>query len=140
MGGIDCDPASTEIANRVVGATTFYTAKQDGLTQPWGKRVWMNPPYAQPLIGQFATALVTKLNEGEVSEAVALVNNATDTAWFQELLKSAAIVCFVCGRVKFLDPDGNPGAPLQGQAVLYFGEKWKRFVKAFAQFGQVLRK
>ena len=24
------------------------------------------------------------------------------------------------GRVKFLDPAGNPGAPLQGQAIVYF--------------------
>ena len=38
MGQIDCDPASSAIANRAVGATTFFSKDQDGLSQLWHGR------------------------------------------------------------------------------------------------------
>lgn len=138
MGSIDCDPASSKVANKTVGAGVFFDAKQDGLKQEWNGNIWMNPPYAQPLISKFATAVVEKFNGGEIKQACVLVNNATETGWFQGMLASASAVCFVKGRVKFLDPQGNPGAPLQGQAVIYLGKKAVHFSTAFQTFGPVL--
>ena len=141
MGSIDVDPASSPVANRVVGATAFFTAEQNGLTKTWRGNVWMNPPYASPLIGQFADAVSEKYDAKEIKRACVLVNNATETAWFQRMVDSAAAVCFIRTRVKFLDPDGNAsGAPLQGQAVIYLGENPARFARAFAEIGPVLFK
>jgi len=138
MGGIDCDPASTEIANRTVKAAKFYTADDDGRNKEWAAKVWMNPPYAQPLISEFSVALTTRLQSGQVKEACVLVNNATETNWFQLLMEKATAVAFIKGRVRFLDPEGNPGAPLQGQCLLYFGEKIKDFYQQFERFGIIL--
>jgi len=138
MGGIDCDPASSEIANRTVRATRYYTKEDDGLKLPWGRRVWLNPPYARSLVTKFSKAMIEKFEKGEVGETCILVNNATETRWFQDLLSVATCVCFVRRRVRILDPDGNPGAPLQGQAVIYLGPKAVRFSEAFAAFGPVL--
>lgn len=140
MGAIDCDPASTDIANKVVKAKAFYSESEDGLKQKWGKRVWMNPPYAQPAIANFAEAVSSKYESGEVEQACILVNNATETKWFQRMLSVASAVCFVAGRVRFLDPQGNPGAPLQGQAVLYLGARGIAFKNAFSRLGEVLWK
>jgi len=140
MGGIDCDPASCEFANRTVKADVFYTKEDDGLLQPWSERVWINPPYAQPLISQFAVALVSKVKTGEVKAACVLVNNATETEFFQHMLSVAYAVCFPKGRIQFLDTDGEAtGSPLQGQAILYFGDDLDSFAQAFEKFGPILR-
>lgn len=139
MGGIDLDPASSEIANKVVKADHYLTAEQDGLKFDWSGRVWMNPPYSSELIGKFAEKLVTHFELGDIDEAIVLVNNATETAWFQRMLESIKAICFVKKRVRFIDMQGNPsGAPLQGQAILYFGNNINGFADVFGQFGKVL--
>lgn len=50
LGGIDLDPASSERANHVVGASTFYDKQQNGFMREWRdnfvgpSRVFLNPP------------------------------------------------------------------------------------------------
>ena len=134
MGGIDLDPASSPTANDNVGAATFYTAQDNGLIQPWNGRLWMNPPYAQPLIGQFAERMAEQYRAGNVKAAIVLVNNGTETQWFQTLAAVASAVCFPKGRIKFWHPD-KVAVPLQGQAFLYIGDEPEVFDAEFAQFG-----
>ena len=139
MGDIDTDPATSAVANQTVRAKTFFTADDNGLAQEWSGRVWMNPPYAQPLISDFAEAVASKFEAGEIDQACVLVNNGTETAWFQRMVSAASAVCFPKSRIKFLDPDGNPsGAPLQGQAVIYMGCNVESFADVFCKKGVVL--
>lgn len=139
MGSIDTDPASSELANRTVKAATYFDEAANGLKQEWRGNVWMNPPYKQPAIGDFCDAVVEKYGSGECEQACVLVNNGTETAWFQTLLSEASAVCFPRTRVRFLDTEGNPsGAPLQGQAVVYLGSFVEAFAARFAEFGKVL--
>jgi len=133
MGSIDLDPASSEIANRTVQATTFYTKEINGLIQPWFGNVWLNPPYSKELIGKFAMAV--KVKRMEYDQALILVNNATETRWFQSMATFANAICYVEKRIRFLDMTGKPGSPLQGQVILYVGLHTTRFIDIFSQFG-----
>ena len=80
MGTIDLDPCSTAVANEVVKAARFFSAADNGLTQPWSGCVWMNPPYAQPLITEFLGKLVAEVDTQRVTQAVVIVGNRTERA------------------------------------------------------------
>lgn len=138
MGSIDTDPATSEIANQAVRARVWFTADDDGRAQKWAGNVWMNPPYAQPLIADFCKAVAAKAEAGEIDQACVLVNNGTETAWFQRLMSVSSAVLFPKSRVRFVRPQGNPGAPLQGQALAYIGSRWREFRSEFSQDGIVL--
>lgn len=138
MGAIDLDPASSRAANLTVGATNYYSVADSGLTKEWSGRVWMNPPYASDLVGKFTAKLTQHYLKDDVQEALVLVNNATDTSWFQDMAQHANAICLLRGRVRFLGPDGQTGAPLQGQVVLYFGANKEGFERGFEQFGLVV--
>jgi hypothetical protein len=134
LGEIDLDPASNPIANEVVRAATYYTAEDSGLDKNWQGTVWMNPPYESGLIGQFAEKLCDSHAGGNVTSAIVLVNNATETRWFQSIADQASAACFPKGRVKFWHPR-KVAVPLQGQAILYLGPNADEFARAFSQFG-----
>ncbi|GHV12195.1 hypothetical protein FACS1894219_04650 [Clostridia bacterium] len=137
LGTIDLDPASSDLANETVKAARYYTLEDSGLAKDWSGRVWMNPPYSSELIPLFAEKLARHYRDGEVTGAVVLVNNATETAWFNDLVSVSSAVIFPKTRVKFHMPDGKTGSPLQGQAVLYLGDKPNAFLFAFQSFGWV---
>jgi hypothetical protein len=99
----------------------------------------MNPPYATPLISQFTQAFAEKFKSGEIKEGCVLVNNATETVWFQTVLAVSSACCFIKSRIRFVDPQGKQGdAPLQGQVILYFGKNAKEFKKVFEDRGITL--
>lgn len=138
LGEIDLDPASCKEANKYVLANDFYSAKDDGLSKEWKGRVWMNPPYASDLVGRFTSKLTHHYLKDDIQEAIVLVNNATETSWFQDMAKHAAAISLISPRIKFLSPDGTTGAPLQGQVILYFGANRQAFQQAFEEFGLVV--
>ena len=87
-------------------------------------------------VSQFAAKLVQDYAAGRVEQACVLVNNATETAWFQGIAATASAVCFPRHRVKFWHPS-KEASPLQGQAVLYLGNLVAEFRAEFARFGFV---
>lgn len=138
LGAIDLDPASTEAANAVVRARQFYSLDDDGLSQEWCGRVWMNPPYVNALVTRFTQKLADSVHAGTVTAAVVLVNNCTDTEWRHALSAIVPAMCFTRGRVRFWRADGRvTDAPLQGQAILYVGDHVDRFRDTFKHFGKI---
>jgi|DEB0MinimDraft_10_1074344.scaffolds.fasta_scaffold33634_2 phage N-6-adenine-methyltransferase len=134
LGTIDLDPASNPTANEIVKAKTFYTAEDSGLEKEWVGNVWMNPPYESRLIGSFIDKLLVHYVKEQIPQAIVLVNNATETQWFQLIAEAARASCFPKGRVKFWHPR-KEAVPLQGQSILYLGQNKERFIQNFHQFG-----
>jgi len=135
MGRIDLDPASSAMANETVGALKYHTIEDDGLTHAWLGKIWMNPPYSSDKIEAFCTKLVSHVNDCLVEEAIVLVNNATETQWFQSLIDVSSAAVFPSKRIRFVTPDGAHGSPLQGQAIIYIGNNVAAFLKEFLSFG-----
>lgn len=137
MGEIDLDPASCELAQEVVGAGLYWTKRQDGCRTAWWGRVWLNPPYSAP--GAFVEKLIEEYTHGNVKQAVVLLNNSTETRWFQRLLMRFP-VCFFNQRLAFWRHDHAEVGARQGQAVFYLGSEVDRFVSEFGKFGIVVRR
>lgn len=137
LGEIDLDPASSELANGVVGASQYFTRDDDGLAQEWHGRVWLNPPYGGAQAA-FTDHLLAEYQRGHVTAAVLLVNaHATDTDWFQPLWDH--ILCFTNHRINFISPSGEAeGGSTHGNVFIYLGEDWPAFAREFADFGAVV--
>jgi len=140
LGEIDLDPASSAAANEHVGANRYFDAEGDGLDpeRKWRGHVWMNPPY-DSACAAFIERLVSEFEAGNVTEAIVLVNNSTDSQWGQRLLSAAGAICFPSGRISFVDGAGGPSkSPLQGQMFCYLGKRIAAFRNAFGPKGVVL--
>jgi phage N-6-adenine-methyltransferase len=139
LGVIDLDPASSALAQETVRATRYFTKEDDGLGQEWHGRVWLNPPYNQPVIEQFIDKLVEETVAGRTTQAILLTHNSSDTAWFHKAAISAAAFCFTRGRIAFVDTEGERDAPKQGQMFFYFGKKIQPFKAEFSDVGTIVK-
>jgi hypothetical protein len=137
MGGIDLDPASNALAQKTVGAGEWHDESENGLLQEWSGAVFLNPPYAFPTIGHFIDKLCVEVEAGNVSQAILLTNNNTDTKWWHRAARLASAVCFTEGRINFYKADGSVTQPTNGQTFFYFGADPASFDKAFSDFGLI---
>ena len=139
LGEIDLDPATSEYAQSTIRAKTFFTKDDNGLEREWHGRVWLNPPYAQPLITHFVAKMIQEYGSGRATAAIMLTHNYSDAAWFQDAGSVANAVCFTRGRIRFYQPDGAIAQPTQGQTFFYFGDNVRLFTERFAEIGLVMR-
>jgi len=120
LGNFDLDPASSEEAFRLnSSAKEIYTARDNGLIQPWNGRIWLNPPYSNPLVQQFL------LKMAEHNRGIALVFSKIEAKWFHDIvLDNATAVKFLYNRIQFFKPDGTKGMqPRNGSMLVAYGEE-----------------
>lgn len=139
MGSINCDPASSTLAQKCVDATVYYTIQENGLTKPWRGTVWLNPPYAASVIRPFVEKLIGHLDSGAVSQAIMLTHCNSDTRWYHDAWQHCAAFCQTRGRVRFYDASGKANSPTHGHVFLYFGQRPSKFKKVFTKFGAISR-
>lgn len=128
--GIRLDPCTTP--DNPCRAKSFFTERNNGLSQEWGGRsVYLNPPYGRG-IGEWTEKLVREYKRGFVDEAIALLPARTDTKWWNGLAEYP--VCLVAGRLKFNDCEGSAPFP---SALVYLGDNWQEFRDAFGDIGLI---
>lgn len=132
LGHIDMDPASNDIAQETVLATTYHTQYSNGLLYPWDGQVWCNPPYDAKNIKAFTKKFAEEYENGNMQEGIILTNSGTDTLWNQNIAKY--LQAYTIGRISFLQPDGTEkGKGGRGQVFTYVGNNREKFIKVFKQ-------
>jgi len=87
------------------------------------------------------TRFMDEFARGAFDEGVVLVNNSTETKWFQRALGEASAVCFTNHRIAFWNTDGKAvSGNTRGQAFFYFSRTpdMKRFHEAFGEMGAIV--
>lgn len=137
MGSIDIDPASNDEAQLTIKAGKYFTLETNGLTQAWAGNVWLNPPYSGQEIRQFIEKLQAETLNGNITQAVVLTNNNTDTQWFSMLYSLCKCVCFTKGRINFYR-GSETSSPTNGQCFFYIGTDVKEFANEFSSHGLIM--
>lgn len=133
LGEFDLDPCSFKghpwpIARRC------YTERENGLTQRWFGRVWLNPPF-----GQRATAWMERM--ALHGNGIALIAARTETRMFFEWVWDwADAILFMRGRPHFCYANGTPapfnsGAPI---VLIAYGERNGRTLESSGIAGRLL--
>lgn len=96
----------------------YFTQDDDGLSQTWSGRCWMNPPYGRE-IGAWMQKAWESSRAG--ATVVCLVPARTDTAWWHNYAAKADEVHFLRGRLKF--GGSSDSAPFPS-AIVVFRPPW----------------
>lgn len=161
LGGFDLDPASSPTANRQVQAARIFTTEEDGLSQMWVGKVWLNWPFGKPenacVSGctkeicrkrgyhlnrrkpgnaDWVNKLVSEYQAGRVVAALCICFAATSEGWFRPLLRQPQ--CFLYGRTNFILPDGGVlRGVTKGSCITFFGPDTARFAECFRHLGEI---
>jgi len=143
LGKIDLDPFTSAKANEIVQAKRFFSIENSAFTHEWdvvkNGRVFMNPPYSSGLCSLAINRFIDQYLHHKFSEGIVLVNNATDTRWFNLLVQNCDAICFTHHRISFWNADQKHiSGNTRGQAFFYFGPSLERFKNSFAKHGFIV--
>ncbi|WP_196596051.1 DNA N-6-adenine-methyltransferase [Pectinatus frisingensis] len=92
----------------------YFTPEQDGLSQKWQGKCWMNPPYGRQIGTWIQKAYESALGGATV---VCLLPARTDTRWFHNFCMKSSDIRFIKGRLKFSNSK-NP-APFPNMVIVF---------------------
>jgi hypothetical protein len=128
-GAPDLDPCSPVDPPHIAG--TRFTAEDDGLSQPWTGRVYVNPPFGD--LDAWSAKCAAEAKEG--AEIVLLLPARTDTRYWHAHVSTAKAICFLRGRLKFVGASASCPFPT---ALVYWGPRPWLFHRVFAARGMVV--
>ena len=111
LGEFDLDPcAHTDMPWQ--HAKKQYTIEDDGLSQEWEGRVWLNPPFNRYQISQWMAKMAEHKN------GIMFLSAALETERFRKYVWGKAVgICFMNHRPVFRLPNGEKPKNNSGQTV-----------------------
>ena len=121
----DLDPASPPGGIPHIPVANYYTQKEDGLSQDWFGRIWMNPPFkgVKPWVEKFV----------EHNNGVALLG-VSKSKWFQTLWNGPASIIWMPRDLKFIDPKGSDGSIWMPCVMIALGDD---NIEALSRLGKI---
>lgn len=114
FGVFDLDPATSN--QNPMEAESFYTEREDGLTQKWnGSNVYVNPPYGR-ILNRWVSKAIMEFECGRSKRIVMLLPSRTCTRWFHWIYERGFEIRFIKGRLKY--NDGKTPAPFPSIIVI----------------------
>ena len=111
-GGFTLDPCATKENAK---CAQFFTREQDGLSQPWTGKVFVNPPYGRD-IGRWVKKAWEESLKGAL--VVLLLPARVDTRWWHDYVRKGHVY-FLRGRLKFGGARNSAPFP---SAIVTFGK------------------
>ena len=99
-GKFDLDPCASRQTRLRKHARRYLTEDDDGLSQPWHGRVYINPPYGPPL-SQWTAKAVDEVASGRAELVIGLVPARTDTRWWHTSIAGLSDIWLLRGRLAF---------------------------------------
>ena len=121
----DLDPCSPPLERYKTRAKNHYILPdKDGLINDWFGVVWLNPPF-----GRGIEKWVDKMynhNQGVLLTHVTALPNK----WFHQYFDKYRSICFVKGRINFINGLGqSAGSAAHGQMLIGFGDIGKEIIE-----------
>jgi phage N-6-adenine-methyltransferase len=116
FGGSTLDPCAT---SENAKCPRYFRREDDGLTQPWTGKVFMNPPYGRE-IGKWVRKAWQESLKGTL--VVCLLPARVDTRWWHEYAKKGHVY-FLQGRLRFGSAQHSAPFP---SAIVTFGKFFSR--------------
>lgn len=113
IGGFDLDVCANQENAK---CQKFFSKEDDGLSQEWNGKCWMNPPYGKE-IGRWMKKAYESSQQG--ATVVCLVPSRTDTKWWHDYAMKGKIT-FIKGRLKF--GNSKNSAPFPSAVVVFEGQ------------------
>ena len=123
----DTDPASPVGGIPWIPVRRYYTLIDDGLSQEWLGRVWLNPPFSKP------TPWVNRFLDHQ--NGVILVPLAK-SKWLNDLFDKADCMALLPANMKFTTKRDSPGSIFLGCALFAIGAENKEALQN-GNFGRV---
>lgn len=116
----DLDPCATKSTAK---APKYYTIDDNGLKKKWLGRVFVNPPFSNPL--PWVRKAARQVEKGNADVVVMLLPCSMATNWFHEWVLPYAQIHYIKGRIAFEDWKGRPKS----------GNRYDCFIAAYVSGG-----